>query len=343
MKAAVIEKPGVLTVREVPEPVPGDYDCLCEMLYGATCTGTDQHMIAGQLPFPIDYPTIMGHESVGRVIHVGPKVRSFHEGDLVSRVGHLGDETNGLSSNWGGFAEYGLARDHVAMREDGLPKAEYDWFRTNQVIPPDIDPRAATLIITWRETLSYLTRLGVERGSRILVLGSGGNGLSFINHAHNRGAKSVMMIGSAGRIAEGKAAGANEFFDYKREDLGDAVRNEHPEPFDFIVDSVGKIGQINRVLELLAPAGHIGVYGIDDIDTYGINPFKASGSFTVYNNGYDEEEAHDAVIRDVQSGRLDASIWLDLENSYTLSEIGRAFDDLKDRKSVKALIDLRVS
>ena len=47
MKAAVVEKPGVLSVRDVPEPVRGPYDCLCEILYGATCTATDLHIIAG--------------------------------------------------------------------------------------------------------------------------------------------------------------------------------------------------------------------------------------------------------------------------------------------------------
>ncbi|MGC9394704.1 MAG: hypothetical protein ACP5J4_07600 [Anaerolineae bacterium] len=64
MKAAIVERPGVLTVKEIPMPEVGEYDALCDLLYGATCTGTDQHLIAGRFPWPGQYPTIWGHASV---------------------------------------------------------------------------------------------------------------------------------------------------------------------------------------------------------------------------------------------------------------------------------------
>ncbi|MGC9394707.1 MAG: hypothetical protein ACP5J4_07615 [Anaerolineae bacterium] len=43
MKAGIIERPGILTVKEIPMPEVGEYDALCDLLYGAMCTGTDQH------------------------------------------------------------------------------------------------------------------------------------------------------------------------------------------------------------------------------------------------------------------------------------------------------------
>ncbi|HEY3341794.1 MAG TPA: alcohol dehydrogenase catalytic domain-containing protein, partial [Anaerolineae bacterium] len=68
MKAAIVQQPGTLVVSDIPQPQVSDYDALCEMLYGATCTGTDQHLIAGHFPWPVHYPTILGHESIGKVI-----------------------------------------------------------------------------------------------------------------------------------------------------------------------------------------------------------------------------------------------------------------------------------
>jgi D-arabinose 1-dehydrogenase-like Zn-dependent alcohol dehydrogenase len=65
MKAVVVEQPGQLQVREIPEPTPGDYDALCRIEYGAVCTGTDQHLISATFPWPVQYPTILGHESIG--------------------------------------------------------------------------------------------------------------------------------------------------------------------------------------------------------------------------------------------------------------------------------------
>jgi D-arabinose 1-dehydrogenase-like Zn-dependent alcohol dehydrogenase len=112
MKAAVIETYGTITLRDLPTPVMGDYDALCELLYGATCIGTDTHLIEGHAPFChwVKPPFILGHESVGRVVKVGRKVRHYRPGDLVTRVGAPGG--NGINAGWGGFAELGLAKDH---------------------------------------------------------------------------------------------------------------------------------------------------------------------------------------------------------------------------------------
>ena len=155
MKAAVVREIGVLEVWEIPLPPVGPYDVLCRMCFGSTCAGTDIHLTDGKHPFPVQYPTILGHESVGRVVEVGSKVRNFKVGDLVSRVGYPADVLGGLSSNWGGFAEYGIAKDHWQMQRDGVPQVEWDRNRVNQIIHPEIDERTAPMIITWREVLHF--------------------------------------------------------------------------------------------------------------------------------------------------------------------------------------------
>ncbi len=199
MKAAVVIKPGVLEVQDVPAPIPGEYDALCEILYGATCTGTDLHLIDGVFPWPPAYPAILGHESVGRVVEVGRGVRNFQVGDLVTRVGSPPLPQANLDVCWGGFSEFGIAGDHWEMRRAGLPPEKWSGNRVNQVVPPGIDPRAATMIITWRETFSYLMRMGLGNGASLLVVGSGGNGLSFLAHAANLGAAPIAMAGSPAR------------------------------------------------------------------------------------------------------------------------------------------------
>jgi D-arabinose 1-dehydrogenase-like Zn-dependent alcohol dehydrogenase len=342
MKAAIVQKPGTLVVSDIPQPQPGDYEALCEMLYGATCTGTDQHLIAGRFPWPVRYPTILGHESIGRVIAVGKRVHRFKVGDLVTRVGAPALPDVGLDINWGGYAEYGIARDHWAMREDGLPESEWGAYRVNQVLPPDFDPAAATMIITWRETLSYLTRMGVGEGAKLLVVGSGGNGLSFAAHGHNRGAAVVAMIGSAGRAETAHAVGVDDYYDYRAANLVETLQARYPQGFDFVIDAVGKAGQLDLVLPLAKHGGMVGIYGIDDYGQCTLNPTRARGTFTFYNGGYDEEETHTQVVAYVQQGKLKAEHWLDLQHPYKLTEINRAFDDLRTRKMVKAVIQLHV-
>ncbi|MHB9134177.1 MAG: zinc-dependent alcohol dehydrogenase [Armatimonadota bacterium] len=340
MKAVIVETPGTLVVRDIPRPQMGDYDALCEMFYGATCTGTDQHLIAGRFPWPVTYPTVLGHESVGRVIEVGAKVRNFKPGDVISRVGTLPSPTGDYDVNWGGYAEYGIARDHQAMREDGRPEGEWTGFRVNQIVPADIDPRAATMIITWRETLSYLTRMGIGEGANVLVIGSGGNGLSFVAHAANRGATRVAMIGNAAREATTRAIGAADYYDYRDGTISDRIHAAYPDGFDYIIDAVGKAGQLDAALPYLKSGGTIGIYGIDDFGACQLTPTRARGPFTFANPGYDEEEPHPRVIAYIQQGKLDARHWLDLDHPVPLVEIHRAFDMVAQRKAIKVLVKL---
>jgi D-arabinose 1-dehydrogenase-like Zn-dependent alcohol dehydrogenase len=339
MKAAIVESPGKLLVRDIPSPQPGPYGALCQLLYGATCSGTDLHLIADKMPWKVQYPMVLGHESVGRVIAVGEKVRTFKIGDLVSRVGTPPVPEIGMNISWGGFCELGVAFDHRAMRQDGLPAEQWKGYRIHQVIPSQIHPAAATMTITWRETLSYSRRLGITKGSKVLVLGSGGNALAFISHARNLGATHIATTGSPSRADVSRAAGATHVLDYRDPDLESNLRSACGK-FDVLIDAVGKSGEVDRVLPLLRSGAVIGIYGLDDFDNLKISPLRASGSFTVYADGYDEEETHDEVMSRIVDGSLDASIWLDLEHPFDLDHIADAFDAIRSKRLVKALIKL---
>ncbi len=339
MKAAVVESRGQLVVKEIAEPTVGDYDVLCQMLYGSTCSSTDQHLIEDKMPWKVQFPIVLGHESIGRAIKIGPKVRSFKIGDLISRVGTPPIPEVGLNVSWGGFCELGIAKDHRAMREDGVPREQWKSYRINQVIPATYDPAASTMIITWRETLSYVRRLGVGKGSRVVVIGSGGTGLAFMVHARNLGASAIACIGNPSRQDAATKVGATSYFDYKRPDLFEAMQAKNCE-FDFIIDSVGKAGMLNGVLPLLKPEGMVSIYGLDDYDTMQINPFRAQGTFTVYGGAYDEEEAHEQVIARMADGSLNANDWLDLAHPFPLRDINQAIDAVRTRKMIKALVRL---
>jgi len=341
MKAAIIRQFGTLAVELMPEPKLGEYDALCDLLYGATCTGTDSHIIDGTFPWISPLPTVLGHESVGRVIEVGAKVRHFRVDDLITRVGTPAAPAAGLSVTWGGFAEYGIAKDHWAMCADGLPSEQWQGFRWNQVVPYGIDPAVAPMLTTWRETFSYLTRMGVTAGASVLVVGSGGNGLSYARLAANLGCAVVAMAGAA--YLEGPATakgGVGIYVDYQRDDLAQALNAAHPDGFDYIIDAVGKTGIADRMLPCLKPGGTYGTYGIDDLGKITIDPERARGAFRVHPCSYDEAETHQRVAEWMQQGKLDASLWYDAVNPYPLDAIADAFAAVRDRKSPKMLVKL---
>ena len=346
MKAVFVERPDSLSVREVVDPngqaALGAYDCRCEMLFGTICAGTDRHILKDALPWRMPYPLVLGHESVGRVTECGAKVRYLRPGDVVARVGTRADPDGDWNIGWGGFAEWGFARDYRAMQEDSVPESEWQAYRIHQVIPPDIEPAIGPLFITWRETLSYIHRLGIRFGGRVLIIGSGGNGFAFASHARNVGAETILLIGNAAREAEGRAAGATDYADYAAPDLLATLKAAYPAGFDFLIDSVGKADSANAFLPLLASGGVIGIYGLDEASEIALKPALARGDFTVYQSGYDEAETHDAIIAAVRAGRLDPSVWLGRDlPSWKLDAIADAFDAIHRRDAIKPLIQLR--
>lgn len=339
MRAAVVTEKGRLEVIDIPIPEPGPYDALVKITYGATCAGTDIHLMDGLHPYPVFFPTILGHESVGRVVSTGGKVRNYSEGDLITRVGCPALEGAGMNSNWGGFAEYGIARDHFAMKEDGVDPALWIKYRVNQIVHPDIDEKTAPMIITWRETLSYVRRLEVAKGSRVLVTGSGANALSLAVHCLNSGAD-VIVIGSERRRNVFGKAGIDRYVDYKSDDLYGLFSDMYQEKFDYFIDGVGTHCIINQLLGLLKKGGCLGVYGWNDRRSYAVNPFNAASGFYVYADGYDEEESNEEVQSTILQGKLDASLWYDATSPIPLEKLTDAYESLRRHDALKYLISI---
>lgn len=343
MRVAMVDGPdGTVVVRRVTEPPLGPYDCRCEMLFGTICAGTDQHILHDRLPWRMDYPLILGHESVGRVVAVGEKARYFRVGDVVARVGAAPDPTGQWHLGWGGFAEYGFARDWQAMQEDGVPESEWRPYRIHQVIPHDIPPEVGPLFITLRETLSYSRRLGVTSGTRLFVVGSGGNALAFVHHAHVDGASAIAVLGSAAREKEFRAAGATDYVDYRNPESMASLSAAFPEGFDYLIDTVGQADSLDGVLPLLSDGGTIGVYGLDEWERLTIRPARARGTFTLYQGGYDEPESHAEIVARFSYGEIDPDLWLGSGHpSYPLEHIADAFAAIARREVIKPLIALQ--
>jgi NADPH:quinone reductase-like Zn-dependent oxidoreductase len=279
-------------------------------------------------------PFILGHESIGHIVAVGSKVRNLKPGDMVTRVGC--PAVGGVESGWGGFAEVGIAADWRAMQEDGVDG--WQGRTVNQILPADIDPAVGTLFTTWRETLSYTTRMGVKPGVSVLVVGSGGNGLSFVAHARNLGATRVTLVGAGNRAAEGQLAGATACFDYRAEKCWEEVKAAAPEGYDFVIDAVGKAAMVAKAQDCLKAGGTIGIYGLDECGKISLAPGK---TFTFYGGGYDEAETHDAVLKFYRAGKLNPSVWIDRKKVFALADIGKAFEAIRNRTLVKPVVRLK--
>ena len=343
MKAAVVEKSGVLNIWDVPEPSINDYQALVKIKACSICNGTDGKIVDGKLLFVREYPTVLGHESVGEVIEVGRKVKRYKKGDMVFRPGIFYENKEPLASSWGGFAEYGMVNDMFAQKEDVLPVSSFATMQ--QVIPPETGVNAvdATMLITYKEALSFLQNFGVGPDKSVVIWGTGPVSLSFILFSKFLGAYPVICCGRRdSALTNAEKMGADKMIN---------INNQEPEKLvmeytggrgaDRIIDGVGDFNIIQDAIPMVATNGEIGIYGIAPTDE-GCKQkslIDISGRYSPYAIrvlGPDESAAHEQMMALVKLGMVDAHALVD--EIIGLEDIAKGFNMIRNKQARKVVV-----
>lgn len=343
MKAAVVSQPDSLVLQEIPPPECGPYEALTETLVCGICNTTDSEIIRGEQPFCSTYPCVLGHEAIGRVVQVGEKVQSFKVGDLVTRPCAIwpGEQTDGIYSGWGGFAEYGIVRDRAALERDGVfrPQWEYQTLR-QRVVPPDLPPEHAALCISLAETRSWILSLGTVEGKSVVVMGTGVAGLSLTLYARLLGARIIVTLGRRQeRLDRARELGADYAFDTRQEDALQEIRRVLNNGADFALSAVGGDGGIPLLLRLLAPGGTLALYGIPTGNVallpLGIGP----GDYVFRLAPANEHLAYEWCWEALRRKWIDPHLFLTHE--WPLDDILKAFEDVAQHRVIKGVVRIK--
>lgn len=309
MKALVIEKDLSFSLKEVPIPQYGEYQALVKIQASAVC-GTDLKILHGRFSGYPDYPTILGHEAVGVVVERGAKVRSFQEGD---RVLHpiLYEKVGEYFATFGAMAEYAVIEDHKALEEDGIPideKQHHDHSRIQYKIPSELDPVAATMIITFREVISTFNRLRIKRGQSLVLYGCGPVGQVLLNVCTQNGIKTAVVVRNEEKAKLAKQLGANFVINSSTADPVKEVRRIFPEGVDAVWDAVGLPSLINDALRMIKSFGKIVMYGVMEgtscLMDWKDSPLSFDLIFTQWPDKEAEIATMDEVVAMVSDGRL---------------------------------------
>lgn len=336
MLAAVAEKPGILAVREVPLPVIDQTECLVEILACAICNSTDRKLLDGHFRFkgPQAYPGILGHESVGRVVECGSRVESFHVGDLVLRAGASYPTGAGPTSMYGGLAQFGKVKEGNPLQ---------------QIIPPDLSPVDATMLITLKETLSWLQRWPVQPRQSVVVLGSGPVGLSFAFFAKLLGCGPVLVLGRRDEpVQRALSFGVDGVINTEKDDPAQVV-SEHTDGqgADRVIEAVGDEGMVQLGLSLLNAQGRLGVYGIastrepGDMERRAVDIGLARNEWALEFFNPQEWVPHEQMLWLVKQGMVKLSDWY--THVVPLEETQRGFDLLASREAFKVVVTMSAS
>jgi putative PIG3 family NAD(P)H quinone oxidoreductase len=239
MHAVVIDEPGgpeVLSLREVPDPVPADDEVVIEIT-AAGVNRADLLQRQGLYPPPPGAPPYPGLECSGRVSAIGAAVAGWRPGDEVCAL---------LAG--GGYAER-VAVPAVQL----LP------------VPPGVAVLDAAGLpeVACTVYANVFLHAGLAAGQTFLVHGGGsGIGTMAIQLARAAGARVACTAGSPAKLERCLDLGAELAIDYKNEDFVTGIAEfTGGRGADVILDIVGA-AYLARNIEALATGGRLVVIGL---------------------------------------------------------------------------------
>ncbi len=253
-----------LAQASIPRREPTDRDVQIEILFCGVCH-SDLHFARNEWGFT-QYPAVPGHEIVGRVTKVGPKVTKFKPGDIAG-VGCLVDADLSCPHCKKGFEQfsptsvmtYGSMDPHLNLPTYGgysesIVVDEHFTLR----IPANLDlAGVAPLLCAGITTYSPMRHWKVGPGKKVGIVGLGGLGHMGVKFARAFGAQVVVFTTSENKKADALRLGAHEVVVSRNAD----EMAKHAGTFDFILDCVSAEHDINAYLGMLAIDGNLTLVG----------------------------------------------------------------------------------
>jgi len=234
---------------------PGANDVQIEILYCGVCH-SDLHTARNEWNNTL-YPSVPGHEIVGRVVAVGSSVSQFKPGDTVG-VGCMVDSCQHCASCNEGLEQY-CEKGFVGTYNGpafGGGENTYGGYSDNIVVDEKFVLRishtenlaaVAPLLCAGITTYSPLRQWKVGPGQKVGVVGLGGLGHMAVKIAAAMGAHVVLFTTSPDKREDALRLGAKEVVVSKNADEMAA----HVNSFDFILNTVAAPHNLDAFINLL--------------------------------------------------------------------------------------------
>lgn len=240
-------------------------DVEIDILYCGVCH-SDLHTARNDWGGTI-YPTVPGHEIVGRVKSIGSDVSKFKIGDLVG-VGCLVDSCRTCDSCKKDLEQYCLTGSTGTYngKEKYIGGHTYGGYSESVVVdeafvlrvPENLDIKAvAPLLCAGITTWSPLKHWNVGPGTKVAVVGLGGLGHMAIKLAKGLGADVTLFSRSKSKIEDAKELGADEVIISTDDIEMKSVKGK----FDLIIDTVPYVHDVNPYVATLSISGTLVLVG----------------------------------------------------------------------------------
>jgi len=321
-------------LADLPLPQIGPYEALVRVEACGICNSTDRKVTMDEFR-PGPFPKVLGHESVGRVVELGSRVRHFASGDRVLRCVLYDQHVPGGCSRWGGMSEYAVVVDARAVAADGADAFVHRYAPFQQLVPHGLAPAEAALLIPLKEALAFLGSCGARSGGPLAIVGTGPVAQAFCFFAKGLGAGPVMVFARrAAHAGRFRALGADLFV--VGDDYPTAVRERLAAGgFPLVIEAVGSPEALARCLALVSATGQVRAYGIPSLSN-AWDPAQLADPRVLPVVGVAEHEVHEEMLQMVAAGRVRPGDWA--SHVLPVEECARAFALLEEDHAAKVVL-----
>ncbi len=334
MKAAILENKGVMSVQDMPAPVPQPGNVILKVKAVSICGSDISRYVKGHRM----YPLILGHECSGVITAVGegvseslmgkhaaiiPLVPCFEcEQCKAGRYSACHSYSFIGSRQSGGFAEY------VELRE------------TNAFILPDDLPFEAAALIEPSTVARHIIDLGsFEQGQSAIVLGAGSIGLMAVQWLRILGAKLIICTDVVDEnLVTAKKLGAHVTLNPTRDDVKAEVKRLTGDGVDLALECAGSPQALAQTIQVTRPRGNVVCGGnqppeaslpMTFIEDLMRKELRLNGCFMSYSAPFPGHEWTETVAR-LQDGQLDMDTMI--SHRYPLTQAAQVFEDIGARR-----------
>lgn len=344
MKAAVVEKLGSVTVKQVPVPEVKDGSVLLKVLSCAIC-GSDVRIFHHGND-RVTFPAILGHEMVGEVVETGKGVTTYRKGDRVAvgadvpcgecdwcrnDMGNCCDENHAMGYQFqGGFAQYCLLEPMVIK------------YGPVCVVPETLSSEEGSIAEPLACCINAYERMNYEPGKSVLVFGAGPVGILLIKLARTMNAATTILVDtSKNRLNMATLAKADVLVDGAHENVKErALDITKGRGVDYILTACPSPEAHEQAIDIVAKRGCVNLFGGLPAGTRNIE----ISSNTIHYKESVVTGSHGAVPRHHASAvdmlaKKKINIEGLISHRFHIDEILRAFDMVKKQEGLKIVIN----
>ena len=239
-RAIIFPEPNQVDLRSYDLPSLESGEILVQTEYSGISQGTEIWAYVGKRP-ELQFPTVPGYQTVGRVIDTGGSVTEFKVGQRVMV------NTNRLPKS---FPEtwMGAHASHIITK-------------TAVVVPEECDPVGAAISALPAVSLRGIRMIDVGIGDVVVVIGQGLIGQFSAQLAKLRGAVVIATDVISERLTLSKANSSDLTVNVTEQNLKEVVASLCPKGVDAIIETTGRADQFAPCVELLRWEGQLLLQG----------------------------------------------------------------------------------